>query len=116
MYKIQTNQIHLPFSKLQLPNPQTSSSSNRQHIHDAVEEAVASLRREAMERMPKQGQTPTTLIPGPLLHPTAHSSRLVPHPERQKAASRLPPVGVFGRHGSAPLPSGMRGEIEGWER
>lgn len=111
MYKIKTNQIHVPFAELQIARDEHAQASNRRRVNEAVEEAVATLRREAMESMPeKQGPTPT-LIPGPLLHPTAFSSRTIPHPEHQKAASRLPPMALFGRHGSAPLPDSMRDSI-----
>ncbi|KAM0719884.1 hypothetical protein Q7P37_004019 [Cladosporium fusiforme] len=111
MYKIKTNQIHVPFAELQIERDEHAEASSRRRVNEAVEEAVATLRREAMERMPqKQGPTPT-LIPGPLLHPTAFSSRMIPHPEHQKAANRLPPVALFGRHGSAPLPSSMAGSL-----
>lgn len=80
MYKIRTNQIDIPFSQLHLDEPQPKSTSQ------AVEEAVAQLRREAQEIVAKSScssikQTGRPLLHNiPLLKPTSYSSRMISEP------------------------------------
>lgn len=76
MYKIRTNQINTPFAELQIE--EDDSAETRQHrVSSAVEAAVATMRREAMDSMPPNSYPVPTLIPGPLLYPTAFSSRMI---------------------------------------
>jgi hypothetical protein len=85
MYKIRTNQVHVPFAELQIEQDERTEEMNHRRVNEAVEEAVATMRREAMEsleRERKRNPAPT-LIPGPLLHPTAYSSRTIYQPEPQ---------------------------------
>lgn len=82
----------MPFAELQAPKEEPM---DQKRVTAAVEEAIATLRREAMERMPQpQGPAPK-LIPGPPLQPTAHSSRMVHYPEEQ-ATGPLPVETLFG--------------------
>ena len=89
MYKIRTNQVHVPFAELQVEQDERLEEINHRRVNEAVEEAVATMRREAMESMERERErkcnsAPTpTLIPGPLLHPTAYSSRTIYQPEPQ---------------------------------
>lgn len=79
MYKIRTNQINTPFAELQISESNTAESpaSTRHRVSSAVEAAVATMRREAMDTMPPNPYPVPTLIPGPLLYPTAFSSRMI---------------------------------------
>jgi hypothetical protein len=85
MYKIRTNQVHVPFAELQIEQDERQEEMNHRRVNEAVEEAVATMRREAMERLERERQRnpAPTLIPGPLLHPTAYSSRTIYQPEPQ---------------------------------
>jgi hypothetical protein len=87
MYKIRTNQVHVPFAELQVEQDERLEEMNHRRVNEAVEEAVATMRREAMESMErerKRNPAPAPkLIPGPLLHPTAYSSRTIYQPEPQ---------------------------------
>ena len=85
MYKIRTNQVHVPFAELQVEQDERLEEMNHRRVNEAVEEAVATMRREAMESMERErNRNPApTLIPGPLLHPTAYSSRTIYQPEPQ---------------------------------
>jgi hypothetical protein len=74
MYKVRTNQVDIPFTDLRVPeHAKVSKSPTAQ----AVEEAVAQLRREAMEVNARQSTTIPKLLPAPVLKPTAYSSRMV---------------------------------------
>lgn len=88
MYKIRTNQVNVPFAELQIEGEQRSAEEetkrNRHRVNEAVEAAVATMRREAMDSMPRSTGPPPMLIPGPLLYPTAYSSRMVEMPEPQQ--------------------------------
>lgn len=78
MYKVRTNQIHTPFSELKVEGDEERQVEERHKAtSEAVEEAVASLRREAQARMPTDIPTVPKLQPGPVLKPTAYSSRNV---------------------------------------
>lgn len=82
MYKIRTNQVHIPFSQLQMEQDQRTEEENRSRVSAAVEEAVATMRREAMESMPRNHNYPApTLMPAPVLFPTAYSSRTIQQPD-----------------------------------
>jgi hypothetical protein len=83
MYKIRTNQVHTPFAKLQISPASLAeeAETNRHRVSEAVEAAVATMRREAMDSMPRSTYPAPTLIPGPLLYPTAYSSRTIYQPE-----------------------------------
>jgi hypothetical protein len=85
MYKIRTNQVHTPFAKLQISPASLAeeAETNRHRVSEAVEAAVATMRREAMDSMPRSTFPAPTLIPGPLLYPTAFSSRTIYQPEPQ---------------------------------
>jgi hypothetical protein len=83
MYKIRTNQVHIPFAELQIENDERAEEMNKHRVNEAVEAAVATMRREAMESMPRSTYPAPTLIPGPLLYPTAYSSRTIYQPEPQ---------------------------------
>jgi hypothetical protein len=85
MYKIRTNQVHVPFAELQVEQDERLEEMNHRRVNEAVEEAVATMRREAMESLERErNRNPApTLIPGPLLHPTAYSSRTIYQPEPQ---------------------------------
>ncbi len=87
MYKVRTNQIDIPFTNLRVPQiPQTT----RSHTAQAVEDAVAQLRREAQEVNARQLSAVPKLLPAPILKPTAYSSRMIY--ESQIPSS--PPVSV----------------------
>jgi hypothetical protein len=79
MYKVRTNQVDVPFDKLQVDDRPVKPTSQ------AVEEAVAQLRKEAQEALARQqsrtqSQGPVSvpkLQPGPILRPTAYSTRML---------------------------------------
>lgn len=75
MYKVRTNQIDTPFKDLPVPErPRTSKSITAQ----AVEEAVAQLRREAQQVNARELASIPKLLPAaPILKPTAYSSRMI---------------------------------------
>jgi hypothetical protein len=77
--------VHVPFAELQIEQDERQEEMNHRRVNEAVEEAVATMRREAMERLERERQwnPAPTLIPGPLLHPTAYSSRTIYQPEPQ---------------------------------
>ena len=74
MFKVRTNQIDVPFISLQVPD---RPKSPRSLTAQAVEEAVAQLRREAQEVMARQPTSIPKLLPAPILKPTAYSSRMI---------------------------------------
>lgn len=89
MYKVRTNQVSVPF--LELPDPMREK---HQSVNAAVEEAVATLRREAMEVQErdaefrrKREEAVPALLPGPCLQPTAYSSRFIYDDGRQVLSS-----------------------------
>ena len=71
IYKVRTNQIDVPFADLRIP--QSAKSQTAQ----AVEDAVAQLRREAQEANARQLEAIPKLLPAPILKPTAYSSRMI---------------------------------------
>lgn len=81
MYKIRTNQVNVPFAQLEIEQDQRAEEMSRHRVSAAVEEAVATMRREAMDSMPRNNYPTPTLIPGPLLYPTAFSSRTIQQPD-----------------------------------
>lgn len=85
MYKIRTNQVHVPFAELQVEQDERMEEMKHRRVNEAVEEAVATMRREAMESVERERRRNPApkLIPGPLLHPTAYSSRTIYQPEPQ---------------------------------
>lgn len=83
MYKIRTNQVDVPFANLRVEGQENHASGD-----EGVEEAVASLRQEARERMPQVVEPVPKLLPGPVLLPTAYSSRLI----YEDPPPRSPPV------------------------
>ena len=78
MYKVRTNQIQTPFAELQIDR-----GAGIPPTQEAIEEAVATLKREALEVQARDQARSQTLeavpklLPGPLLRPTAYSSRLI---------------------------------------
>jgi hypothetical protein len=75
MYKVQTDQINVPFAQLQ-------ADEERDPTAEEVEGAVADLRREAQEKLQAaqdraQMQPVPKLLPAPMLVPTAYSSRMI---------------------------------------
>ena len=101
MYKVRTNQIDVPFEELQVEESEKAARSARQ---EAVEEAVAQLRREAFEiqardeaRRQQRAEDVPRLLHGPVLKPTAYSSRMVygglpSSPPSLRSPERLPVV------------------------
>ncbi|KAK6388770.1 hypothetical protein LTR65_007249 [Meristemomyces frigidus] len=95
MYKVRTNQVNVPFASLKIEG-QTSPKQASQ----AVEEAVAALRREAQQTMPLNDHPFPKLLAAPVLRPTSYSSRMIYEPllpssppaprspERQQSLSR----------------------------
>ena len=75
----------MPFAELQIEGEQKSAEEetkrSRHRVNEAVEAAVATMRREAMDSMPRSTGPPPMLIPGPLLYPTAFSSRMIQQPD-----------------------------------
>jgi hypothetical protein len=92
MYKIRTNQVNVPFAELQNEHDERTEEMNRHRVSEAVEAAVATMRREAMDSMPRSTYPAPTLIPGPLLYPTAYSSRVIQQPEPQHQPLDLGPL------------------------
>ena len=86
MYKVRTNQVEVPFDQLYVEgeNNKTKTTS------EAVEEAVAQLRREAqeVEAASLDDRTYPKLLPAPILRPTAYSSRMI----YQEALPYSPPT------------------------
>ena len=74
MYKVRTNQVYVPFTDLRIEN---SSRARTKETSEAVEEAVAALRREAQEVSARALRPIPKLLPAPLLRPTAYSSRMI---------------------------------------
>ncbi|EMD00453.1 hypothetical protein BAUCODRAFT_28806 [Baudoinia panamericana UAMH 10762] len=97
LYKVRTNQVDIPFEKLRADTPESLASR-------AVEEAVAELRREAQERLSLQRPPVSKLLPGPVLLPTAYSSRTIFEPllaaELQHDAGSRSPLRGTQPHGS----------------
>nr|OQO22438.1 hypothetical protein B0A51_06236 [Rachicladosporium sp. CCFEE 5018] len=99
MYKIKTNQVHVPFAQLKVNGQVPLGKSN---TGVAVEAAVASLRREAQASMHLHPPAPMIpkLLPGPVLLPTAYSSRKIYDLPR----ASMSPI-------TSPLKSGQQSEI-----
>lgn len=102
MYKVRTNQVDVPFRNLQI---QGSASGRvwRSPTQEAVEEAVAELRKEALEvrareeaKRQQRAEEVPKLLPAPTLKPTAYSSRMIydsgypSSPPTSKSPERLP--------------------------
>ncbi|KAI7511083.1 hypothetical protein KC347_g3750 [Hortaea werneckii] len=97
MYKVQTNQTHLPFESL----THAGRDVDGRATSEAVEEAVAQLKREAYFKQEQQRQRQTEqestnppsdqpaprLLPAPVLKPTAYSSRQVVYEEADPPSS-----------------------------
>ncbi|KAI7154481.1 hypothetical protein KC343_g10760 [Hortaea werneckii] len=97
MYKVQTNQTHLPFESL----THAGRDVDGRATSEAVEEAVAQIKREAYLKQEQQRQrqaeqettNPSTdqpvprLLPAPVLKPTAYSSRQVVYEEADPPSS-----------------------------
>ncbi|KAI7226980.1 hypothetical protein KC330_g8601 [Hortaea werneckii] len=112
MYKVQTNQTHLPFESL----THAGRDVDGRATSEAVEEAVAQLKREAylkqeqqqQQRQREQQSTDASndqpvpkLLPAPVLKPTAYSSRQVAYEEAEPPSS--PPASEStARRGSEP--------------
>jgi hypothetical protein len=92
MYKIRTNQVNVPFAQLQIEKDERTEEMNRNRVSEAVEAAVATMRREAMDSMPRSTHPAPMLIPGPLLYPTAYSSRTIQQPVPQHQPFDLGPL------------------------
>lgn len=95
MYKVQTNQVSVPFPNLR--NVREGDARERPTVTQAaVEEAIAELRREAQEvAARRQQQTPSafpTLQPGPVLRPTSYSSRMIYAKAIDLTSSPSPPM------------------------
>ncbi|KAI6866023.1 hypothetical protein KC338_g4520 [Hortaea werneckii] len=111
MYKVQTNQTHLPFESL----THAGRDVDGRATSEAVEEAVAQLKREAYLKQEQQRQrqaeqestNPPTdqpvprLLPAPVLKPTAYSSRQVVYEEADPPSSP-PGSESTARRGSEP--------------
>ncbi|KAK3640159.1 hypothetical protein LTR56_005571 [Elasticomyces elasticus] len=105
MYKVRTNQISTPFSRLRVPDPSSNAKTRTVYgrplsaylrvakddnlakaTAEAVEEAVAELRREAQALYPPPShptkEAPKLLGAVPVLLPTAFNSRWVYGTER----------------------------------
>lgn len=73
MYKVQTNQIAVPFTELHVEDQSPQAKAQR-----AADAAVEELRREAREVAARQPPQPVPkLLPAPVLRPTAYSSRMI---------------------------------------
>ncbi|KAI6797609.1 hypothetical protein KC360_g2016 [Hortaea werneckii] len=111
MYKVQTNQTHLPFESL----THAGRDVDGRATSEAVEEAVAQLKREAYFKQEQQRQRQAEqestnppsdqpvprLLPAPVLKPTAYSSRQVVYEEADPPSS--PPASEpTPRRGSEP--------------
>lgn len=72
MYKVRTNQVNASFADLD-----AKERSRVMSKQDAIEQAVAQLRREAQEIASRPARTLPKLLPGPVLRPTAYSSRML---------------------------------------
>ena len=69
MYKVRTDQINVPFPALRV------EAKSRVFSHEeAVEEAVAQLRKEAQEVMARTPSSAPKLLPAPVLRPTVGSA------------------------------------------
>ncbi|SMQ50541.1 unnamed protein product [Zymoseptoria tritici ST99CH_3D7] len=97
MYKVQTDQVDVPFTDLQIEE----DFADRTPTAEEVEGAVADLRREAQASLQaKQSrakmQAVPKLLPAPTLVPTAYSSRMIydapmpSSPPVQRSPARLP--------------------------
>jgi len=109
MYKVQTNQVEVPFAQLRVAGE--DDSSNARTTSEAVEEAVASLRREAQARMPPrpQSQSFPQLLPGPVLLPTAYSSRMIYECSMPTSTTTTSPLKSGQRtQNSTPMPNTSR--------
>jgi len=75
MYKVRTNQVDVPFDRLHVEGER----DKRKTTSEAVEEAVAQLKREAQEEesISHADQAFPKLLPAPVLTPTAYSSRMI---------------------------------------
>ena len=74
MYKIQTNQADVPFAELRVEGRGVPSLSGQ----NAVEEAVAALRKEALSVQARRPPPSIPkLLPAPVLRPTSYSSRMI---------------------------------------
>lgn len=99
MFKIRTGQVAVPFAELKVPDsqPRTQVSESGAYDQEAVERAVEELRREAQARLSK---TTPKLMPGPVLKPTAYSSRkiyaidLINSPSQPASADMSPELPV----------------------
>lgn len=93
MYKVRTNQVAVPFPELHV-----ESDASRNSTQQAIEDAVAQLRKEAQEVLAREPSQPSypTLLPAPVLQPTAYSSRMIydanlhSSPPTSKTLNRLP--------------------------
>ncbi|CAK1355318.1 hypothetical protein CB0940_00946 [Cercospora beticola] len=74
MYKVKTNQIHVPFDELR-----ENTLSQRQREYNEAEEAVAALRAEAQAKDAQRthAHPSSALFPAPMLQPTDYSSRTI---------------------------------------
>lgn len=93
MFKVRTNQVSVPFAKLE-PEAKLSTSV-------AVEGAVALLRDQARAKMaPAPALAPNLMLSAPVLKPTGYSSRMVYGPAIPSSPPTASPAG---------LPYGPRG-------
>lgn len=74
MYKVRTNQVDVPFTDLRVSEHHKVTKSI---TAQAVEEAVAQLKREALEVQARQSTAIPKMLAAPVLKPTAYSSRMV---------------------------------------
>lgn len=104
MYKVRTNQVDVPFKDLQVE--ESARSTWTSPTQEAVEEAVAQLRREAMEvqardearrqQQQQRAEDVPRLLEAPVLRPTAYSSRMIYNtgypssPPMARSPERLP--------------------------
>lgn len=88
MFKVRTNQVAVPFEKLE-PEAKLSTSV-------AVEGAVALLRDQAREKMAQQAPppAPNVMLAAPVLKHTGYSSRMVYGPAVPSSPPAASPAGL----------------------
>ena len=127
MYKVRTNQINIPFDRLKVQGEEPPRRA--QTTPEAVEEAVAQLRREAQAQLDRDReraaqrqllngkrlthQTYPKLLPAPILKPTAYSSRMLMYDSALPSSS--PPVvsGSPGKPMAGQMGTAARSPVKG---
>jgi hypothetical protein len=127
MYKVKTDQCHLPFSNLALPHIDTvhleNSSDDEDDIilevsHSQGPKRAGHLIKAAPENITITGGPVSKLLPPPVLLPTAFSSRFITapissSPPRPISVTPLPPRTAFDLDGvETPESSPEKGHIK----